>query len=80
MADFPIRIPKVSMAASEAGFSEVLIPDGGAVDEGDPLYVIETDKVEQEIESPAGGIVHWTAETQQMYDVGTQIGYIELDP
>ena len=67
------------MAASEAGFVEWLVDSGGRAEEGEPLYVIETDKVEQEIEAPTSGIVQWTAETGEMYDVGTQIGYIETD-
>ena len=34
---------------------EWLVPDGAAVDEGDPVVVIDTDKAETELEAPASG-------------------------
>jgi pyruvate/2-oxoglutarate dehydrogenase complex dihydrolipoamide acyltransferase (E2) component len=77
MADVPVRIPKVSMAIEEATLLQWLVPDAEKVGEGESLYVLETEKVETEISAPAGGVVHWTAELGQTYEVGTQIGYIE---
>jgi 2-oxoglutarate dehydrogenase E2 component (dihydrolipoamide succinyltransferase) len=77
VAEFPIRIPKASLATTEATFLEWLVEEGKPVEEGEPLYLMETEKVEQEMESPASGVVHWTAEPGQVYDVGTQIGHIE---
>ena len=79
MSEFPIRIPKVSMAAAEAIITEYLVEDGQRVEEGQPLYLMETDKVEQEMEAPESGIVHWSAEIGETYDVGTQIGHIVTD-
>lgn len=77
MAEFPVRIPKVSLATTEATVVEWLVDDDQRVEEGQPLYVMETDKVEQEIEAPAAGAVHWKAEIGETYEVGSQIGYIE---
>jgi pyruvate/2-oxoglutarate dehydrogenase complex dihydrolipoamide acyltransferase (E2) component len=79
MSEFPIRIPKVSMAIHEATLVRWLVEDGQKVDEGEALYLIETEKVETEIETPATGVVRWTAGLGETYDVGTQIGYIESD-
>lgn len=81
MAEFPIRIPKSSLAATEAGITGYLIEDGNRVEEGEPLYLLETEKVEEEIEAPVSGVVHWddSIETMEPYEVGTQIGYIETD-
>jgi pyruvate/2-oxoglutarate dehydrogenase complex dihydrolipoamide acyltransferase (E2) component len=78
VAEIPIRIPKASLATTEATFIEWLVEDGQPVDEGAPLYLIETDKVEQEIDAPAAGVVHWTGERGETYEVGTQIGHIVL--
>ena len=76
MADFIIRIPRVSVAVSEAELTELLVNGGEHVDEGTPIYVIATEKVEQEIEAGASGTVQWTGQIGTTYDIGTQIGVI----
>jgi len=55
----------------------VLVADGERVDEGAPLYVLETDKVEMEIAAPSAGVVRWSAEEGVTYDVGALLGVIE---
>jgi pyruvate/2-oxoglutarate dehydrogenase complex dihydrolipoamide acyltransferase (E2) component len=79
MAQFPIRVPKVSSAAFEATLSSCLAEEGESVSSGDPLYTVETDKAETEIPAAKTGIVHWTAVFGETYDVGTQIGYIDAE-
>lgn len=79
MAEFPIRIPKVSMAIHEAILLAPCVDDGQKVEEEAPLFVIETDKVETEISSPTTGVVRWTAAFGETYAVGTQVGFIETD-
>jgi pyruvate/2-oxoglutarate dehydrogenase complex dihydrolipoamide acyltransferase (E2) component len=76
VADFVIRIPRVSVAVSEAELVELLVDGGQHVDEGAPIYVIATEKVEQEIEAGASGTVQWTGEVGTTYDIGAQIGVI----
>ena len=76
MADFIIRIPRVSVAVSEAELTEILVPGGEYVEEGTPIYVIATEKVDQEIEAGASGIVQWTGEIGTTYDIGAEIGVI----
>ena len=76
MADFTIRIPRVSVAVSEAELTELLVATGHHVEEGTPLFSIATEKVEQEIEAGASGIVRWTGEVGATYDIGTDIGVI----
>ena len=76
MADFTIRIPRVSVAVSEAELTELLVAAGEHVEEGTPIFVIATEKVEQEIEAGASGIVQWTGEIGATYDIGTEIGVI----
>jgi pyruvate/2-oxoglutarate dehydrogenase complex dihydrolipoamide acyltransferase (E2) component len=76
VADFIIRIPRVSVAVSEAELTDLLVPAGQHVDEGTPIYVIATEKVEQEIEAGASGTVQWTAEIGTTYDIGAEIGVI----
>jgi pyruvate/2-oxoglutarate dehydrogenase complex dihydrolipoamide acyltransferase (E2) component len=76
MGDFAIRIPRVSVAVSEAELVELLVEHGQHVEEGTPIYVIATEKVEQEVEAGASGTVHWTGQTGTTYNIGTEIGVI----
>jgi pyruvate/2-oxoglutarate dehydrogenase complex dihydrolipoamide acyltransferase (E2) component len=77
VGDFLIRIPRVSVAVSEAELVELLVADGQQVEEGTPIYVIATEKVEQEIEAGASGTVQWTGEVGTTYDIGVEIGVIK---
>ena len=74
--DFLIRIPRVSVAVSEAELTELLVEAGEHVDEGTPIYTIATEKVEQEIEAGASGTVQWTGTVGTTYDIGAEIGVI----
>lgn len=77
MGEFLIRIPRVSVAVSEAELVELLVADGEQVEEGTPIYVIATEKVEQEIEAGASGIVQWIGEVGTVYNIGVEIGVIK---
>ena len=77
MADFIIRIPRVSVAVSEAELTELLVEDGQHVEEGTSIYVIATEKAEQEIEAAASGTVLWTGRVGTVYDIGVEIGVIK---
>jgi pyruvate/2-oxoglutarate dehydrogenase complex dihydrolipoamide acyltransferase (E2) component len=76
VAEFIIRIPRVSVAVAEAELTELLVDAGQRVEEGTPIYVIATEKVEQEIEAGASGTVQWTGTVGSTYDIGTEIGVI----
>ena len=76
MGDFLVRIPRVSVAVSEAELIELLVENGQHVEEGTPIYVIATEKVEQEIEAGASGTVQWTGEVGTVYGIGVEIGVI----
>ena len=72
-----VIIPKLGFAMNEGMVTEWLVPDGGVVKEGEPLYVLESDKSAQEIEAPASGtlkIVKPAGDT--VHEVGTVIGEI----
>ena len=72
-----IRIPKPGDAITEAVLSKRLVEHGATVAEGDPLYEIETDKVEMAIDAPSAGVVSWQAEEGETYAVGTLIATID---
>ncbi|ROO85650.1 biotin-dependent enzyme [Actinocorallia herbida] len=73
-----VAIPKVAMSVEEAVFVEWLVPDGATVQEGDNIYSVATDKTDVDVEAAASGVLrHGTAEPEETYPVGTEIGYIE---
>jgi len=74
----PLRMPKLSMAVTEATLVEWLVADGEAVADGQALYVAETEKVETEVPSGAAGVVHPVAAAGEVYAVGTEVGWIEV--
>lgn len=73
----PINIPKLGVSMSEGTLVEWLVQDGEQVTEGQLLYRIETDKVENDVEAPVAGVVRITGEEGETYAVGDPIGEIE---
>ena len=73
----PINIPKLGVSMSEGTLVEWLVQDGEQVTEGQVLYRIETDKVENDVESPVAGVVLISGVEGETYDVGDPIGEIE---
>ncbi|MFJ5263327.1 biotin/lipoyl-containing protein [Streptomyces sp. NPDC088387] len=73
----PINVPKLGWTMEEGILSAWLAEDGATVAEGDPLYVLENDKVENEIPAPAGGVLRQSGVVGETYAVGTEIGRIE---
>ena len=73
----PINIPKLGVSMSEGTLVEWLVQDGDNVSEGQVLYRIETDKVENDVESPVAGVVRITGVEGETYNVGDPIGEIE---
>jgi len=73
-----LKIPQAGVAVTEGTIARWLVGEGDRVVEGQPLYVLETDKVEIEVESPASGTAHLLGEPGATYLVGTDIGYIDV--
>jgi len=72
-----ILLPKIGFSMNEGVLTEWLAADGAQVKEGEPLYTIESDKSNNEVESPATGTLKIVAAAQETYEVGTVLGYIE---
>lgn len=72
----PLRIPRLGMTATEATLIEWVVPSGAAVAAGDVIAVIETDKVESDLEAPAAGTLITSAQPGQVYEIGALIGEI----
>jgi pyruvate/2-oxoglutarate dehydrogenase complex dihydrolipoamide acyltransferase (E2) component len=72
-----VRMPKPGDAITEATVAQILVPTGSPVQEGQVLYVLETDKVDMEIAAPASGTVRWVVEEGATHAVGTLLAEIE---
>ena len=72
-----LRIPQAGSEMDEGELAEWLVPSGTRVDEGQPVYVLATDKVEIDVEAPASGVLHHVGEAGRIYPVGTVVARIE---
>jgi pyruvate dehydrogenase E2 component (dihydrolipoamide acetyltransferase) len=72
-----LRLPKIGMEMTEAVLAGWLVDDGATVDKGQPLYEMETDKVTNEIESPAAGRLRHIAQEGVTYQVGDPVAEID---
>jgi pyruvate/2-oxoglutarate dehydrogenase complex dihydrolipoamide acyltransferase (E2) component len=71
-----LTIPKLEMSMTEGTLAEWMFASGEQVNEGDVIYILETDKTAREIESPATGTLTVKAAEGETYPVGTIIGEI----
>ena len=71
-----LTIPKLQMSTTEGTLTEWLVADGATVEEGQLIYLLETDKSVQEIEAPASGKLSHKVAAGETYPVGTEIGEI----
>jgi len=72
-----VLLPKIGFSMNDGVLADWLVPDGGQAVEGQPLYVLESDKSAQEVESPASGILRILAKIGETYEVGAVLATIE---
>ncbi|MFI4862254.1 MAG: 2-oxo acid dehydrogenase subunit E2 [Phycisphaerales bacterium JB063] len=74
-----IRIPQLGEGLAEAVLVEYLKKPGETVKRDDPLYTMETDKANSDVESPFDGeVVEWTAEPGSVLPIGAQVGTMRV--
>jgi pyruvate/2-oxoglutarate dehydrogenase complex dihydrolipoamide acyltransferase (E2) component len=71
-----LTIPKLEMSMMEGTLAEWTVASGQSVQQGEVIYILETDKTAREIEAPASGTLIHKVEAGETYDVGTEIGEI----
>jgi pyruvate dehydrogenase E2 component (dihydrolipoamide acetyltransferase) len=78
MALVPVYMPKFGMTMTHGIIVQWLVQEGDSVKAGDQLVVIETEKVNTEIESPASGtIAELSHAVDDEVEVGAVIAYID---
>jgi pyruvate/2-oxoglutarate dehydrogenase complex dihydrolipoamide acyltransferase (E2) component len=64
------------MSVESATIAAWLVESGQHINVGDPLYILETDKAENEITSPVAGVIRIVGEVGERYEVGTVIAEV----
>jgi pyruvate/2-oxoglutarate dehydrogenase complex dihydrolipoamide acyltransferase (E2) component len=72
-----ILLPKLGFSMTEGQVVEWMANDGDQVSEGQPLFLLEADKSNNEVEAPATGVLRIVAKPGEIYEVGTVLGTIE---
>jgi len=57
MARLKVKLPKIGMTMEEATVVRFCRQPGEAFHRGDPIYEIETEKISQEVEATADGVM-----------------------
>ena len=73
-----VKLPRIGMQMEEATIVRFCVPPGTAFRAGDPLYEIETEKVSNEIEATADGVmVEYCVAEGDIVDVGAPVCIVE---
>lgn len=69
-------IPKMGMTMKDGTVSRWLVPDGGAVERGQAVYLLTTEKVETEVEAEVSGTLHQLVAEGTTLDAGATVGWL----
>lgn len=80
MALVPVYMPKFGMTMTEGFIVQWYVEEGALVRQGDPLFTVETEKANADVEAPASGMVaEICAAAECEAAVGMIVAYIETD-
>src|SRR4051794_14841261 len=71
-----VKLPRLGQGMETGNIVKWLKSEGDAVKKGDPLYELDTDKVTQEVEAPADGVLLKIAVSEGEAAVGSVIAFI----
>jgi pyruvate dehydrogenase E2 component (dihydrolipoamide acetyltransferase) len=69
-------IPKMGMTMKDGTVTRWLVPDGADVAQGQPVYLLTTEKVETEVEADASGTLHHAVPEGTTLDAGATVGWL----
>jgi pyruvate dehydrogenase E2 component (dihydrolipoamide acetyltransferase) len=72
-------MPKLGLTMEQGTILEWLVPDGASVSAGTAVLLIETDKVETEVEAPSDGRLHQAGAVGASFECGARIGWFLAD-
>lgn len=71
-----IRVPKLGMSEDDITVIELPVADGDRVEKGDPVVIIETAKVSQEVFSPVAGLFFHLKEVSDKVAIGSLLAVV----
>ncbi len=71
-----VKVPRLGQGMESGTIVKWLKSEGDAVEKGEPLYELDTDKVTQEVEAEAAGVLLKIAVAEGEVPVGTTIAFI----
>src|SRR5438067_10981532 len=71
-----VKLPRLGQGMESGTIVKWLKSEGDSVEKGDPLYELDTDKVTQEVEAEADGVLLKIVVSDGEVDVGTTVGVI----
>jgi pyruvate dehydrogenase E2 component (dihydrolipoyllysine-residue acetyltransferase) len=71
-----VKLPRLGQGMESGTIVKWLKAEGDAVEKGEPLYELDTDKVTQEVEAEAAGVLLKIAVAEGEVPVGQTIGFI----
>ena len=74
-----IYLLKVGMTMTEGNVEKWYVPDGGHVEIGEPIYSLETEKVNMDVEAEQTGIVRHLVEEGATLEPGDVVGWLYLE-
>jgi len=78
---YKIVMPQLGLTMEEGSVTSWLKKPGDFIEKGDPLFTVETDKVEMEVESMGKGYLgEIQVETNQKVPVGTLLATLHDKP
>ena len=74
-----IVVPQMGESITEGVLAAWMVSNGAYVNEGDPIFELETDKVTTEVPSPCSGIITQKVEEGAAVDIGALVAEIDSD-
>ena len=74
-----VKLPRLGQGMESGTIVKWLKAEGDAVEKGEPLYELDTEKVTQEVEAEAAGVLLKIAVSEGEVPVGTTIAFIGAD-
>src|SRR5215218_3038228 len=71
-----IKLPRLGQGMESGTIVKWLKSEGEQVEKGEPLYELDTDKVTQEVEADASGVLLKLGISKSEVEVGTTMGVI----
>ncbi len=71
-----VFLPKTGIYVDDVTLLQWLRPEGSRVEEGEAVLLMETEKVEVEVQAEGAGWLHQTVQPEATLPIGTVVGWI----